>query len=158
MIEHKPEWEFKQWVSALRAETIRITCDIVVLYLEKTLSYAEVPPLKNGLHSICKVIRQHRRGVKIFICNLRPRPSKSPLCRKRMETEFILVQAVRSINRIMGKIHFMSVHEHFVSREGKILRPIHKYFTEDKELTTLGCMILHECIMREAGIKNYWFQ
>ena len=75
-----------------------------------------------------------------------------------MESNFILLQAVRSINRALKKVHFMSLYEHFVSKRGKIIKPMHKYFQEDGQLTQLGCMTVRECILWEAGLKTYWFQ
>ena len=155
-VEIHPEWGFPQWVAALRAETIRVACHIVVLYLEKTVVYPAVLPLKNGLQSVCKAIRQHHHSACIFVGNMLPSPSRSPL-KGRVESDFILLQAVRSINRVMGKVHYMSLFEHLVSRKGNIISPTHQYFREDGDLTGFGCMVLRECILRESKVKTYWF-
>ena len=157
-LEIHPGWDTRQWVSAIRAETIRITCHTVVLYFEKTATYSDVPPLKNGIQAVCKAIRQHHHTARIFVSNLLLAPSSSPLRRSRAESDFILLQAIRSVNRIMGRTHYLSLFEHFVSgRKSKIIKPTHKYFREDGDLTPLGCMIMRECLMQEVGIKNYWF-
>ena len=113
-VEYKPGWTIKQWISALRAEVIRITCGTVIIYLEVAQAFQDVPPLKNNLMALCKVIRQHQRNVKIFIANWLPKPSESPLAKTRIEADFLLVQAVRSTNWALGKIHYLSVFEHFV--------------------------------------------
>ena len=157
-VEYHPGWELNRWVSALRAETIRVCSNNVVLYLEETSRVHDVPPLKNKLQAICEVLRQHRKGVKIFIANLLPKPSSSPVCHARMESDFILLQAIRGVNRSIKKVHYLSIFEHFVARKsGRIIRPTHKYFQENSELTRLSCLIFCECLMREIGIKNYWF-
>ena len=158
-IDYRAGWSLQQWLTALRAETVRVEEHIgtVVLYLEKSLTFEDVPPLKNGLQAIFKVIRQHNRNCRIFISNLLSMPSNSPIGKPRVQSNFILLQAVRSINRILRKVHFLTVYEHFVSHKGKILRPTHHYFQENGQLTPLGCMVLRECFLREAGHKTYWF-
>ena len=157
-VDYNPGWNLSQWLSALRAETVRIRSNTVVLYLEKAITYEDVPPLKNGLQAICKIIRQHRKGARIFIANVLPRPSRSPLGRPRVETNFMLLQAVRSVNRAIKKTHFLTIYEHFMSKRGKILRPTHKYFESNQQLTKLGCIVLRECLLRETGLKSYWFK
>ena len=149
-------WSLKKWLAALRAGIITIRCHTVILYLEACHTYPDVPPLKNALQGLCKVIRQHQKEVRIFVANIMPKVSKSPV-RPRVELNFNLLQAVRSVNRILKKIHFLSVYEHFVSKKGVILHPTHKYFQEDEQLTPLGCLIMRECLLREAGLKSYWF-
>ena len=129
-VEFRPGWDLKQWLSALRAEVIRITCGTVILYLEKTQDYSEVAPLKNNLQAVCKVIRQHNRNTRIFIVNMLPKPSHSPVSKGRLQTDFVLLQAIRSLNRSMGKIHYLSIFEHFISKKGHIIRLTHKYYQE----------------------------
>ena len=70
----------------------------------------------------------------------------------------MLLQAVRSVNCALGKVHFLSAYEHFVSKRGKLIKPTHKYFREDGQFTVLGCLVFHECLLREAGLKSYWFK
>ena len=91
------------------------------------------------------------------MANLLPRPSSSPVGKPRNETNFILLQAGSSINRAIKKVHFLTIYEHFVSSRGKILRPAHKYFQDNQQLTALGCMVMRECLLREVGLKKYWF-
>ena len=135
IIEYKL-WDFKKWLSAIRAEIICIQCNTVVLYMEKTQMFTEVTPLKNGMQAICRAIRQHNRSTRIFISNILPKSSISPI--KRVESNFILLQAVRSVNRCIGKVHYLSMYEHFISRKGRLITPTHKYLDLDEELTTLG--------------------
>ena len=153
-------WNIRRWVEALRAETVRIQCNTVILYLEKAQEFSDVLPLKNILHTICKVIRQHNKGTRIFITNWLPSVTSSPLAKAktRNESEFLLLQAVRSINRALHKVHFMSTYEHFVAKDGKIISLVDQYFPEGStQLTRYGCMILLECFLRETGLKTYWF-
>ena len=160
-VDFRQDWSFKQWISALRAEIIRVKCHTVILYLEKVQEYDQVPPLKNALQTVCKIIKQHSRDARIFMSNLLPHVSQSPIRRKPLaEVNFTLLQAVQSVNRAMGgKIHFLSVYEHFVSHKGKIIWPTHKFFQEDNvQLSLFGCMILRECFLCEAGLKPYWFK
>ena len=153
------DWSLKKWIASLRAETVRVKCNTVVLYLEKTQEFNDSPPLKNVLHTICKIIRQHNRGARIFISNLLPKIGGSPIGKARTETNFVLLQAVRSVNQAMGKVHFLSLYEHFVSAKEKVIKPTHKYFRKDNiQLTHYGCMIMRECLLWEAGLKSYWFQ
>ena len=157
VMEYHPQWKFKHWIAALRAETVRIQANTVVLYLEETLAYEDVPPLKNNLHTMCKTIRQHCRGARIFIANLLPQIQHSLLGRPRVESNFTLLQAIRNVNRALSKTHYLSVYEHFVSNKGKVIRPLHKYFQENDQLTNYGCLILRECLLCEAGLKTDWF-
>ena len=129
-MEYRPHWTLVQWLGARRAETIRIECKAVVLYLEKAITFDDVPPLKNGLQAICKIIRQHKKGIRIFISNVLPKPSSSPVGRPRVETNFMLLQAMRSVNRVLKKVHFLTAYEHFISSKGRIIWPTHKYFQD----------------------------
>ena len=141
-LEFNPNWELNRWVSALRVEVVCIQCNTVILYLEQTTKISDVTPLKNKLFAMCKVIHQHNKSVCIFISNLLPQPSVSPLSKNRMQSDFNLLQAIRSINRLIKKVYYLSVFEHFVSKKkGHIIHPTHKYFQEDGELTLLGCMV-----------------
>ena len=158
-VDYHPEWSFKKWIAALRAETVRVKCNTVVLYLERVQEFEEVPPLKNVLHTMCKILKQHNRDMHIFVSNLLPRITRSPVGKPLVEINFTLLQAVRSVNRAMGKVHYLSVYEHFVSSKGKIIKPTHIFFWEDNvQLTTYGCMILRECLLHESGLKSYWFK
>ena len=157
-VDYKAGWSFNKWVSALRSESVRVKCHTVILYLEKTQEIADVPPLKNHLHTICKILRQHNRGICIFVSNFLPRIPGTPLGRAPTEVHFMLLQAVHSVNRAVGKVHYLSTYEHFVSSKNhRIIRLTHHYFRENGQLTHFGCMILRECFLREAGPKSYWF-
>ena len=161
MMDYHPGWGFQHWISALRAETIWVKCNTVVLYFEKSQDYEDVPPVKNSLHTICKVLHQHNQTVCIFIANILPKASASPVRRVLAETKnnFVLLQAVHSVNRALGKVHYLSIYEHFTSQSGSVIRPVHKYFKQDNvQLSSYGCLIFRECVMREAGIKSYWFK
>ena len=160
VVDYHPGWNYGTWIAALRAETIRIKCNTVVLYLEKSQHYEDVPPIKNALHTICRTIRQHNNSARIFIANYLPTVTSSPVRRTLTEANFTLLQAVRSINRAIGKVHYLSLYKHFVSgKSGRVIRPTHKYFREDNiQLSSYGCMVFRECLVREAGLKQYWFK
>ena len=132
----------------------------MVLYLEKSQEYEEVTPIKNALHTICKTIRQHNNTARIFVANLLPRVSSSPIHRPLAEANFTLLQATRSVNRAIGKVHYLSIYEHFVSsKTGRIIKPTHHYFREDNiQLSGYGCIVFRECLLRETGLKSYWFK
>ena len=146
-----------KWLATLRAEMIRVTTHITVIYFEWTELFSDVPPLKNRLQPICAVLKQHNRGMKVFVANLLPRIPNSPM-RNHLESDFILVQAVRSINRALKKVHLLSLYEHFTSSKGgRVIQPTQKYFQESGQLTRLGCLTFWECMLREVGVKPYWF-
>ena len=156
-MEYHPQWNLSKWLTGLHAGMIRIITNIVVLYFEQIELIPDVPPLKNKLQAICTVIRQHQKGVKIFVGNILPKVRKTPMY-NRWENNFNLVQAVRSINRVIQKVHFLSLHEHFTSSKGKVIKPTHQYFDENGQLTYLGCLTFRECMLREIGVKPYWFK
>ena len=139
-VEMHSKWTLDQWLSALRAEIIRVSSytNTVVLYLEITQRYTVVPHLKNKLQAICAAIKKHNKGTKIFISNTLPDASSSPMSVSRLETNFVLLQAVRSINRSLGKIHFMTLHEHFVSSKGKLIPPVQKILCNESTTYRIG--------------------
>ena len=158
IMDFRPGWSLKWWTASLRAESIRIQCHSVILYFEMAQNM-EVQPLKNTLQALCQVIRQHSRGARIYVANLLPRVHASPVARPLSETNFVILQVARGVNRALSKIYFLSTFEHFVSKRGnRIIKPTHKYFGETGELTGFGCLILRECFLREAGLKPYWFK
>ena len=93
----------------------------------------------------------------MFISNHVPRVGESPLSSAISKSNFTLQQATRSVGRALGKVFELSMFEHFVNRKGRIIRPADLYFAGPRELTSFGCMIFRECLMRESGIKSYWF-
>ena len=147
-------WGFNTWIAALRAETIRVKCNTVVIYLDKFQDYENVLPIKNALHTMCKTINQHQPGIRIFVANLLPAVTTSPVSRNLAQANFTLLQAVRSVNRAMGKVHFLSINEHFVSSSGSIIWPVHQYFMQDNiQLTKYGCMVFRECLLGKQELK-----
>ena len=129
---------------------------ITTLNMEGTKSWADVPPIKNSLQALCKVIRNHSLGARVFICNHLPRINGSPMQQDVSKSNFTLQQAVRSIGRSMGSVFELSIFEHFTSKKGKIPKEARKLFCDSHNLSPLGCITFRECIMREVGIKNYW--
>ena len=36
------------------------------------------------------------------------------------------------------------------------MKPVDNYYTGE-QLMPLGCLVFHECLLREIGVKSYWF-
>ena len=158
-LEYHPGWSIRKWVDAIRSGSVLIPqCYTVIMYLEDTQKWEDVPPVKNALQSLCKTVRNYSNGwdPRIFIANHLPQISSSPLKNRVDRSNFILQQATRSIGRTLGRIFELSLYEHFVSQKGKLVRPTSQYFSTD-QLTYLGCLTVRECMFREAGMKTYWF-
>ena len=90
-------WKVREWIEAICAETIRLEHSTVILYLEAAMRM-DFQPLKNVLQTLCKAIRQHQGGARIYMCNLLPRVTSSPLGRCIGDANFTVLQAVRSDN------------------------------------------------------------
>ena len=127
------------------------------MYFEETEGFEDVPPLKNKLQALCHVVKQHNPSARIFISNLLPRISRSPVKKPRGENEFLLLQAVRSVNRVLTRVHFMTLYQHFVSKKGTVIQPAHRYLDQQENLTVLGCLTFRECMLCEARLKGNWF-
>ena len=50
-------WPLKRWSQAIQLGTINVKCVTIVLYLEGTCRWSDVPPIKNVLHTLCKTLR-----------------------------------------------------------------------------------------------------
>ena len=156
-IHYREGWPLARWGQAIRMGDLKITQHTVLLYLEVTRGWQDVPPIKNGLHHLCKTIRNYANKPQIFVGNHLPRISSSPVRHPVNVSNFTQQQAIQSVARVLGKVYELSLFEHFVSRRGKAIKPWHHYFSEDGNLTTFGCLIFRECILRESGLKPYWF-
>ena len=159
-VEYHPEWPIKRWAQAVKLGHIQLQHTTVIIYLEGTQFWEDVPPIKNTLHTLCKAVRHLGVNPRIFIANHIPLPRGSPLKapEKVKASNFIQQQAIRSVARAMGRIFEISVFEHFVSsKKNKLLSPVGTYFMDDGMLTKHGCLVLRECLLREAGLKPYWF-
>ena len=152
-------WPLKRWNQALKLGTIRLDCHTVVLYLESTRSWQEVPPIKNSLTTLHKTIHSLSDNPRIFVSNHLPRVRVSPIQYPILHSNFTLQQAVRSTSRALkGGVFEVSMYEHFTSRKGHIIKPKDQIFiSDDQGLTWFSCLIIRECLMREVGIKTYWF-
>ena len=153
------KWPLKRWTQAVRLGEIRISSTTVILYLESSRNWVDVPPIKNALQTLCKTIRNNSNcnDPRIFIANHLPRVSSSPVQQSVPHSNFTLQQAVRSICRSIGKVYELSIYEHFISSKGKMIRPSHKYFADQDNLIPFGCLVFRECVLRETGVKGYWF-
>ena len=158
VIFHK-KWLLRRWSQAIRLGLIRIESYRVVLYLEASRSWQDVSPGKNSLTVLCKTIHYHGNNPMIFISNHLPRVGASPVHYPVAHSNFTLQQTIRSTSRALkGRVFEMSLCEHFTTKEGKVIKPRDQVFLgSDDKLTVYGCLIFRECLMREVGIKLYWF-
>ena len=157
VIYHK-NWPPKHWNQVLRLGAIQLGFHSVVLYLEANGSWQDVPPIKNSLTVLCKTIRSLGDNPRIFVSNHLPRSGVNPVGYPVAHSNFILQQAIRSTSRALkGGVFKLSLYEHFISKRGKVLRPQDQIFMEEGTLTWFGCLIFWECLMRETGLKGYWF-
>ena len=158
-VQYHQDWLLSRSTQAIRLGHIRINCATVVVYLEAVRRWSDVPPIKNSLNTLCRNIRNHGNNPRIFIANLLPAVNSSPLKDPLRTSNFnyTLQQAIRSVGRSMGRVFELSLHEHFISKKGRIIQPLGEYFIQSGVLTHHGCLIMRECIMRESGVKSYWF-
>ena len=159
--EIRPWWPISRWVTAVRTGKIRICAHTVVIYLEATCQWEDVPPLKNILQSLCRTIRSQTGDSqsgepRIFIANHLQQFGGTPVRTPIVISNFTLQQATRSICHAIGRVFELLIYEHFVSCRGRTLKPVQMYF-HTNGLSQLGCMIFQECVLREAGLKGYWF-
>ena len=155
-VEYRPQWPVQRWIQAVKTGDIRIKAFTVVLYLEELKKWQDLPPIKNTIQKLCLAIRHFGQEPRIFVANFLPRVSSSPVMVPLVVSNFTLQQSIRSACRAVGRIHEMAMYEHFTSKNGHMLKPTHKYFSMDG-LTQQGCLIFRECLLREAGLKTYWF-
>ena len=161
-VEYHSGWAVCRWSQAIKLGKIRIdTYFTMTLYLQGTQNWHDLPPIKNLLETLCKVIKQHGNNPRIFIADHLPHMiSVWPLQRSVESANFTLHQATRSVNRALkGSVFELSVYEHFISaKKQHVLRPLEKYFMDQEQLTVLGCMVFREVLMRESRIKSYFFK
>ena len=134
----RQNWPINRWNLAIKTGIIPVSHHrVIVLYLENSRAWDEIPPIKNALQRLCKVIRQMAGNPRIYISNHLPRAVSSPLRNPIVMSNFILQQATRSVSRALrGGVFELSLHEHFTSsRSGRPLAPKHKYFAETGHLT-----------------------
>ena len=145
------DWPVKRWGQAIHLGEVRITSPIVVLYLEGTKNWRDIPPIKNSLQALCKVIRNHSLGVRIFVSNHLPQITSSPVQQPVSASNFML-QLARAVG---GGVFELSIFEHFVSKKGKMAKDL---FVQADKLSQEGCLVFCECVLCEVGVKSYWFE
>ena len=154
------QWTINDWINGIRWNRVPIQVFNVVLYLERMRDWqSPPPPLKNALQSLGRAIRMVCSDTRIYVCSMLPNISNSPLSPMMKAPMFnpILMAATESVHRSMGCMYYLDIYSHFVSRQGGILSPSHKYFRVDSQLRYLGCLMFREFLFREAGFKKYWF-
>ena len=55
ILNYHPKWNFKKLVAAIRAETVRIECDTVIIYLEMTQDFDDAPPSRMGFKACVRL-------------------------------------------------------------------------------------------------------
>ena len=147
-VEFHKNWPISRWNQALKLGIIKVESHTVVLYLEGTRAWQDVPPIKNSLTLLCKTIRNHGNNPRIFIGNHLPRVEPSPVEYPVQHSNFTLQQAIRSTRRALkGGVFELSIGEHFTSCKGKIIKPCDQVFFDSESLTVYGCLIFRECFM-----------
>ena len=155
VIQYKPGYDMWKWNSVIRSQHLNIQYYNVVLCLSKLKEVDGIIPIKNNILALVRSIRSVNMGCRVFICNLPPNPHGSPVLGKRISTVNQRIHsAVYSVGRTpsISKVHYLSIYEHLVSSEGKIITPVVKYL-----FTRLGCALFREFVLREIGAKTYWF-
>ena len=149
-----------RWNAVIRSQQIGIQYINVVVCLRKLARVDGVTPLKNAIQCLSRSIRTVNPDCRIFFTNLPPNPQGvTPVLGKRIPIiNLEIQQAIEMVCR-QGfiKLHFLSVYEHLVDARGRVITPVQKYFRHEQEFTTAGCALFREIIMREAGMKTYWF-
>ena len=154
----EPSYDLWKWSAVIKSRELRLhTYFNIILCLQK-LYKLEGPPLTNSLQALARAIKSANPECRLFIANLPPSPQSSPVLGKRISSfNEELLQAVINISRRMNKIHHLSIYEHLIDSTGKLLSPVKYYFRSDDQLTKVGCALVRDFIMREAGMKTYWF-
>ena len=115
----KEDWSIKDWVDAIRSNWITIRVPTVVLYLKRIKDWKSLPPIKNAIQSIYRAIRLRDEECRPFVCNLLPIVGTAPVLGMRVQMlNPIIMKAVESVHRIMGKCHLMDIHGHFTGAQG----------------------------------------
>ena len=153
-------WPISRWNQMIKTGEIKLAHRTIILYLEATRRWNDVPPIKNSLQALCKAIKMYSEveSPRIFVSNHVPRLSVSPMELGVKVTNFTQRQVISSVGRALGHVYELSMYEHLVSkRKERVISSAHKYFTQEGVLSELGCMVFRECTFRESGIKGYWF-
>ena len=119
----------KDWSLSIKDGFVDTKCHTLVLYLEGLASWSEVPPIKNCLQAIATALRKKHPRNRIFVSNLLP-ANTSPISMSRDKFNFVLTQATCSVSRALGKIHVLSLYEHFVSDTGRMVKLADQYFKQ----------------------------
>ena len=154
----KESWSMTQWTQAFRTGYLDYSCGKVLIYFEMLAEIPVPTPLNNAVLALCRSIRWKNTDCQIYILNLLPKISPTPVLGPSVPVaNQHILEAVRNVNRRMGSVFYLSVFEHFFTKESGLLIPPCKHFRANGDLSQLGCMVLRECIFRESGMKSYWF-
>ena len=131
----------------------------IVVCLYKFIHASGAIPLKNVVLALCRSIRSINSDCRIFIANLPPAIQRAPVLGKRIpELNEEILEVVLSTNRLMKKVHLLSIYEHLMGSDNKIASPVQRYYCKELEFTCLGCGIFREIVLCEIGAKPYWFE
>ena len=96
-MEFRKGWSLHRWTQAIRTGEIRVNCNTVVLYLENTRCWDDVPPLKNALLALTRALKNYALDPRIFVANHLPRVNSSPIMVPINHSNFTLQQVTRSV-------------------------------------------------------------
>ena len=152
-------YDMWKWNSVIRSQHVEIASFYnVVFCFNKFKDITGAVPLSNHIQALGRSVHSVNPGCHIFICNLPPNPQGSPVLGRRLSAvNFDIQTTVAAARRKVTKLHLLSIFEHFVSSEGRIITPVQMYFKSELTLTVLGCALFREFVLREIGAKSYWF-
>ena len=154
----RPQYDLWKWNASIRSSHVNIQFFNVVFCLSKLKGIDGVLPLQNAILALARSVRSMTPSSRIFFTNLPPNPEGSPVLQKHHKNfgdELRL--ALEGVRPKMKKVHLLSIREHMVGSDGRILTPVCKYFRREQTLTALGCMMFREFVLREVGAKPHWF-
>ena len=155
---YRPEFDTWKWIAVIRSRELDLRPFLNVVMCFSKIKSLDGLQLRNTVQSIARAVRMANHDCRIFFANLPPTPQSPPVLGRRISAfNADLLEAVHSVGKKMLKVHLITVHEHLMDKTGKILSPVRLYFKDQQEFTKLGCALFREIIMREAGMKPYWF-
>ena len=152
------DYDIWRWNAMIRSRELNVQFYNIVLCIRKLQELRELP-LQNTLQALCRSIRAANPECRIFVSNMPPNPNSTPVLGRRISVfNLELQQAVEGIRQRLMKVHFLAIYEHFTdSSSGRTISPVKSYFRSEQEFTKLGCAMFREFLLREAGLKSYWF-
>ena len=145
-----------RWTQAIKTHEVQLVLPITVVAIQCIRQIECLEPLKNRLSSLCRAIRYaNPSGGRIFIATNIANPRAAPVLGKRAkEHNILLMDAVGSVNKQLGRVFLCDVASH-LWHNNEYIQPVSAYFNMDGDLTVQGCFVYRACLFREIGIAPY---